>query len=110
MLDVHVIEDPAAASVALDPVRSRLLSELRRPASAAMVAERLGMPRQKVNFRLRTAGGDRTQEGDQTGCPAFGGRRRERSSAGGTCSVQDPELRAVDVIAHLRAVTIARHC
>ena len=30
MLDVEVIEDPAAAAVALDPIRSRLLSELAR--------------------------------------------------------------------------------
>jgi hypothetical protein len=28
MLDIGVIDDPATASVALDPVRSRLLSEL----------------------------------------------------------------------------------
>ncbi|MFW6078707.1 MAG: ArsR/SmtB family transcription factor [Gemmatimonadota bacterium] len=54
MSDVHVIDDPAAATVALDPVRSRLLSELREPASAAKLAERVGMPRQKVNYHLRT--------------------------------------------------------
>ena len=35
MLDVEVIEDPAAAAVALDPVRARLLAELAEPASAA---------------------------------------------------------------------------
>jgi DNA-binding transcriptional ArsR family regulator len=54
MLDVRVIEDPAAAAVALDPVRSRLLSELREPASAAALADRVGLPRQKVNYHLRT--------------------------------------------------------
>jgi DNA-binding transcriptional ArsR family regulator len=54
MLDVRVIEDPAAATVALDPVRSRLLSELREPASAATLAHRVGLPRQKVNYHLRT--------------------------------------------------------
>lgn len=54
MSDVFVIEDPAAASVALDPVRNRLLSELRDPASAAALAQRLGLPRQKVNYHLRT--------------------------------------------------------
>lgn len=53
MQDVEVIEDPAAASVALDPMRSRLLSELATPASAATLAERLGLPRQKVNYHLR---------------------------------------------------------
>lgn len=53
MLDVQVIEDPAAATVALEPVRSRLLSELAQPASAAALASRLGLPRQKVNYHLR---------------------------------------------------------
>jgi DNA-binding transcriptional ArsR family regulator len=54
MLDVEVIEDPGAATVALDPVRSRLLSELAEPASAAALADRIGIPRQKVNYHLRT--------------------------------------------------------
>jgi len=53
MLAVEVIDDPAAATVALDPVRSRLLSELAEPASAATLANRLGMPRQKINYHLR---------------------------------------------------------
>ncbi len=54
MFDVEVIDDPAAATVALDPVRSRILSELLEPASAAALAERVGIPRQKVNYHLRT--------------------------------------------------------
>lgn len=54
MLDVEVIEDPAAAAVALDPVRARLLAELSEPASAAALALRLGVARQKVNYHLRT--------------------------------------------------------
>jgi predicted ArsR family transcriptional regulator len=54
MLDLRVIEDPAAATSALDPVRNRLLSELREPASAATLANRMGLPRQKVNYHLRT--------------------------------------------------------
>lgn len=53
MLDVHVIDDPAAAAVALEPVRSRLLAELSTPASAAALASRVGIPRQKVNYHLR---------------------------------------------------------
>ncbi|MGH9777801.1 MAG: helix-turn-helix domain-containing protein [Candidatus Acidiferrales bacterium] len=53
MRDVEVIEDPATATVALEPVRSRLLSELAEPASAARLAERLGLARQKVNYHLR---------------------------------------------------------
>src|SRR5262245_31960411 len=54
MLDVEVIDDPAAATVALEPVRSRLLAELAQPASAATLATRLGVARQKVNYHLRT--------------------------------------------------------
>lgn len=54
MNDAHVIDDPAAAAVALDPLRSRLLSELREPASAAALAGRVGLARQKVNYHLRT--------------------------------------------------------
>ncbi len=52
MLDIHVIEDPAAATVALEPMRSRLLSELAAPASAATLAARVGTTRQKVNYHL----------------------------------------------------------
>jgi DNA-binding transcriptional ArsR family regulator len=51
--DVDVITDPAAAAAALDPVRARLLAELRTPASAAGLAERVGLSRQKVNYHLR---------------------------------------------------------
>jgi DNA-binding transcriptional ArsR family regulator len=54
VLDVEVIEDPAAAVVALDPVRARLLAELAEPASAATLAARVGLARQKVNYHLRT--------------------------------------------------------
>ena len=53
MLDVAVIDDPAAAEVSLDPVRARLLAELAEPASATMLAARVGLPRQKVNYHLR---------------------------------------------------------
>ena len=52
MLDVHVIDDPTAATVALEPMRSRLLSELSAPASAATLASRVGLARQKVNYHL----------------------------------------------------------
>lgn len=54
MLDLEVLDDPAAATVALDPVRSRLLAELSEPASAATLAARLGIPRQKINYHLRS--------------------------------------------------------
>ena len=54
MLDVEVIEDPAAAAMAVDPVKSRLLAELTEPASAAALAGRLGIARQKINYHLRS--------------------------------------------------------
>ena len=53
MIDVAVIEDPAAAEVSLDPIRTRLLAELSQPASATTLAARLGLARQKVNYHLR---------------------------------------------------------
>jgi DNA-binding transcriptional ArsR family regulator len=53
MFDVTAIEDPAAAEAALDPTRARLLAELATPASATMLAARVGLPRQQVNYHLR---------------------------------------------------------
>ena len=52
MRDIQVIHDPAAATVALEPIRSRLLAELAQPASAATLATRVGLTRQKVNYHL----------------------------------------------------------
>lgn len=50
---VAVIDDPGAAAAALDPVRSRILAELaREPASAAGLAARLGLPRQRLGYHL----------------------------------------------------------
>jgi DNA-binding transcriptional ArsR family regulator len=51
--DVAVIEDAAAAAVALDPIRARLLAELVAPASAAGLAARVGLSRQKVRYHLK---------------------------------------------------------
>ena len=53
MLDVAVIAEPAAAESSLDPIRSRILAALAEPGSAAMLAGRLGLPRQKVNYHLK---------------------------------------------------------
>jgi DNA-binding transcriptional ArsR family regulator len=50
---LDVIDDPAAAVVALSPVRTKLLAALREPASAAMLATQVGLSRQKVNYHLR---------------------------------------------------------
>jgi DNA-binding transcriptional ArsR family regulator len=53
MRDIELIEDPAVAAAALDPIRSQLLAELATPGSAASLAARVGLPRQKVNYHLR---------------------------------------------------------
>jgi DNA-binding transcriptional ArsR family regulator len=53
VLDIAVIEEPAGAEAALDPIRSRILASLAEPGSAAMLAGRLGLPRQKVNYHLK---------------------------------------------------------
>ena len=53
MLDVEVIDDPAAAMAALDPVRARILAVLAEPGSSTTVGATLGLPRQQVNYHLR---------------------------------------------------------
>lgn len=53
MLDIEVIEDPAAAEASLDPIRTRLLQELAWPGSATQLAAKVGLPRQKVNYHLK---------------------------------------------------------
>ncbi len=49
MIEIEVIEDPATATIALDPVRCRLLAEMAEPASATTLAARVGLTRQKVS-------------------------------------------------------------
>jgi DNA-binding transcriptional ArsR family regulator len=57
MEDVEVVRDGVVAASMLDPIRGRLLAELGEPASAAALAARMGLPRQKVNYHLRTLEG-----------------------------------------------------
>jgi DNA-binding transcriptional ArsR family regulator len=52
-LEVAVIDNPAAAEVSLDPVRTRLLAELGEPGSATTLASKVGLPRQNVNYHLK---------------------------------------------------------
>ena len=54
MLEVAVIDRPAAAEASLDPIRQRILAELAVPGSASSLAPRVGLTRQKVNYHLRT--------------------------------------------------------
>jgi len=48
-----VIDHPAVAIAALDPIRSRILAVRAEAGSASSVAATLGLPRQKVNYHLR---------------------------------------------------------
>ncbi len=54
MLDIEVVADPERAIAALDPVRAKILATLVEPGSATTVAAALDMPRQQVNYHLRT--------------------------------------------------------
>ncbi len=53
MDEIAVIEDARTAEVSLHPVRARILAELVEADSAASLAAKLGLPRQKVNYHLR---------------------------------------------------------
>jgi hypothetical protein len=78
VLDIQIIDDPAAATVALEPMRSRLLSELVMPASAATLATRVGLARQKVNYHrvvrywIDVPGQDKRQHACERICPKSG--------------------------------------
>jgi DNA-binding transcriptional ArsR family regulator len=50
---LDVIASPDRAAALLDPLRRRLLEELREPDSAAGLARRLRLPRQRVNYHVR---------------------------------------------------------
>ena len=50
---VQVIERPEAAATALRGARRTLLAALTEPDSAAGLARRLGLPRQRLNYHLR---------------------------------------------------------
>jgi DNA-binding transcriptional ArsR family regulator len=47
------VRDAEPAAALLDPVRQRLLAELRQPDSATGLARRLRLPRQRLNYHLR---------------------------------------------------------
>jgi DNA-binding transcriptional ArsR family regulator len=50
---LQVIRSPQAAAAALHATRQRLLGQLAEPDSAAGLARRLGLPRQRINYHLR---------------------------------------------------------
>jgi DNA-binding transcriptional ArsR family regulator len=51
---MSLVDAPDALRAALTPVRRQLLERLREPGSAVTVAAELGLPRQRVNYHLRT--------------------------------------------------------
>ena len=48
MLDLDILDTPAAAALALDPIKARLLAELSGPSSAAALAGRGGLARRRM--------------------------------------------------------------
>ena len=73
---LDIIDDPARARVALQPIRLRLLHLLEQPQSAPQVARALGMPRQRVLYHLRRLEAERLVEARDHGSV---GRRIDRS-------------------------------
>ncbi len=51
--DVRLIRDADRAIAVLHPLRQRILGQLRQPDSAAGLARRLSLPRQRLNYHLR---------------------------------------------------------
>lgn len=51
---IALVDAPDVLRAALPPLRRRLLDRLREPASAVVVAGEFGLPRQQVNYHLRT--------------------------------------------------------
>lgn len=49
---LQIVQDPEKAGVLLQPGRLQLLAELDKPGSAAGLARKLGVPRQKLNYHL----------------------------------------------------------
>ena len=68
---VEMIRDDARAAALLNPLRRRILEALREPDSAAGLARRLRLPRQKVNYHVRELARERFLE--------RAGRRRRRN-------------------------------
>jgi len=73
---LDIIDDPARARAALQPIRLRLLHLLEQPQSAPQLAKAMGMPRQRVLYHLRTLEAQQLVEAQDHGTV---GRRIDRS-------------------------------
>src|SRR5215510_8136247 len=74
--NLDIIDDPARARTALQPVRLQLLHLLEQPQSAPQLAKAIGMPRQRVLYHLRKLESQRLVEAHEHGNV---GRRIDRS-------------------------------
>ena len=50
---VHVVSETARAHALLNPTRLAIMEHLREPGSAASLARKLNLPRQRVNYHVR---------------------------------------------------------
>src|SRR5687767_7622487 len=50
---MQVLTDRTQLATVLSPLRMNILEELKEPGSATTLADRMGMPRQKLNYHLR---------------------------------------------------------
>lgn len=50
---LEIVRDPARAAAMMQPVRLRILHELREPQSASSIGRQIDLPRQQVNYHLR---------------------------------------------------------
>src|SRR5919206_378851 len=73
---LEIIDDPARARTALQPIRLQLLHLLERPQSAPQLAKATGMPRQRVLYHLRRLEAQQLVEAHEHGTV---GRRIDRS-------------------------------
>jgi hypothetical protein len=73
---LDIIDDPARARTALQPIRLRLLQLLEQPQSAPQLANATGMPRQRVLYHLRRLEAQRLVDAQDHGQV---GRRIDRS-------------------------------
>lgn len=73
---LDIIDDPARARTALQPIRLRLLHLLERPQSAPQLAAAMGLPRQRVLYHLRKLETERLVDAREHGAV---GRRIDRS-------------------------------
>jgi DNA-binding transcriptional ArsR family regulator len=69
--DLISVGDRAQAQALLHPIRLRVLSIAQRPASAAEIARRLGLKRQRVNYHVRAL--------ERAGMLKAAGRQRKRN-------------------------------